>query len=71
MPLVGGGDVNGTASGDPTDLRFNRPYEGESDRPKLVSAPVTRMGEHTDIQINDILTLWFMLGVVTGISAHL
>eukprot|EP00965_Chrysotila_dentata_P152474 5039037-Pleurochrysis_carterae.AAC.4 len=26
MPLVGGADVNGTASGDPTDLRFDRPY---------------------------------------------
>eukprot|EP00965_Chrysotila_dentata_P094016 3107249-Pleurochrysis_carterae.AAC.2 len=26
MPLVGGADPNGTASGDPTDLRFNRPY---------------------------------------------
>eukprot|EP00965_Chrysotila_dentata_P153275 5065818-Pleurochrysis_carterae.AAC.2 len=26
MPLVGGKDLNGTASGDPTDLRFNRPY---------------------------------------------
>eukprot|EP00965_Chrysotila_dentata_P259762 6213670-Pleurochrysis_carterae.AAC.1 len=25
MPLVGGADLNGTASGDPTDLRFNRP----------------------------------------------
>eukprot|EP00965_Chrysotila_dentata_P257580 6212933-Pleurochrysis_carterae.AAC.2 len=26
MPLVGGADLNGTASGDPTDLRFNRSY---------------------------------------------
>eukprot|EP00965_Chrysotila_dentata_P176290 5821199-Pleurochrysis_carterae.AAC.1 len=26
MPLVGGADLNGTASGDPTDLRFNRLY---------------------------------------------
>eukprot|EP00965_Chrysotila_dentata_P181807 6001788-Pleurochrysis_carterae.AAC.1 len=26
MPLVGGADLNGTASGDPTDIRFNRPY---------------------------------------------
>eukprot|EP00965_Chrysotila_dentata_P259811 6213688-Pleurochrysis_carterae.AAC.1 len=26
MPLVKGADLNGTASGDPTDLRFNRPY---------------------------------------------
>eukprot|EP00965_Chrysotila_dentata_P112851 3728833-Pleurochrysis_carterae.AAC.1 len=26
MPLVGGADPNGTASGDPIDLRFNRPY---------------------------------------------
>eukprot|EP00965_Chrysotila_dentata_P254569 6211922-Pleurochrysis_carterae.AAC.2 len=26
MPLVGGADLNGTASGDPTDLRFNHPY---------------------------------------------
>eukprot|EP00965_Chrysotila_dentata_P255847 6212359-Pleurochrysis_carterae.AAC.2 len=26
MPLVGGADPNGTASGDPTDLRSNRPY---------------------------------------------
>eukprot|EP00965_Chrysotila_dentata_P122630 4053329-Pleurochrysis_carterae.AAC.1 len=25
MPLVGGADLNGTASGDPTDLRFDRP----------------------------------------------
>eukprot|EP00965_Chrysotila_dentata_P174690 5766581-Pleurochrysis_carterae.AAC.2 len=27
MPLVGGADLNGTASGDPTDLRFNRLYK--------------------------------------------
>eukprot|EP00965_Chrysotila_dentata_P014578 483010-Pleurochrysis_carterae.AAC.1 len=26
MPLVGGADLNGNASGDPTDLWFNRPY---------------------------------------------
>eukprot|EP00965_Chrysotila_dentata_P259208 6213478-Pleurochrysis_carterae.AAC.1 len=26
MPLVGGADLNGTASGDPTDLPFNHPY---------------------------------------------
>eukprot|EP00965_Chrysotila_dentata_P234711 6200339-Pleurochrysis_carterae.AAC.1 len=26
MPLVGGADLNGTASGDPSDLRFNHPY---------------------------------------------
>eukprot|EP00965_Chrysotila_dentata_P034477 1147372-Pleurochrysis_carterae.AAC.1 len=26
MPLVGGADLNGAASGDPTDLRFDRPY---------------------------------------------
>eukprot|EP00965_Chrysotila_dentata_P036909 1228299-Pleurochrysis_carterae.AAC.1 len=26
MPLVGGADLNGTASGDPTDVRFNHPY---------------------------------------------
>eukprot|EP00965_Chrysotila_dentata_P062881 2083023-Pleurochrysis_carterae.AAC.6 len=26
MPLVGGADPNGTASGYPTDLWFNRPY---------------------------------------------
>eukprot|EP00965_Chrysotila_dentata_P233983 6199912-Pleurochrysis_carterae.AAC.3 len=26
MPLVGGADPNGTAPGDPTDLRFDRPY---------------------------------------------
>eukprot|EP00965_Chrysotila_dentata_P054885 1822214-Pleurochrysis_carterae.AAC.3 len=26
MPLVGGADLNGTASSDSTDLRFNRPY---------------------------------------------
>eukprot|EP00965_Chrysotila_dentata_P193547 6175835-Pleurochrysis_carterae.AAC.1 len=26
MPLVGGADLNGMASGDPTDLRFNRLY---------------------------------------------
>eukprot|EP00965_Chrysotila_dentata_P254268 6211819-Pleurochrysis_carterae.AAC.1 len=25
MPLVGGADLNGTASGDPTSLRFDRP----------------------------------------------
>eukprot|EP00965_Chrysotila_dentata_P193199 6175605-Pleurochrysis_carterae.AAC.2 len=25
MPLVGGADLNGTASGDPTDLRFDHP----------------------------------------------
>eukprot|EP00965_Chrysotila_dentata_P234496 6200211-Pleurochrysis_carterae.AAC.1 len=26
MPLVGGADLHGKASGDPTNLRFNRPY---------------------------------------------
>eukprot|EP00965_Chrysotila_dentata_P063060 2089022-Pleurochrysis_carterae.AAC.1 len=26
MPLMGGVDLNGTASGDPTNLRFDRPY---------------------------------------------
>eukprot|EP00965_Chrysotila_dentata_P071282 2355434-Pleurochrysis_carterae.AAC.1 len=26
MSLVGGADLNGTASGDQTDLRFDRPY---------------------------------------------
>eukprot|EP00965_Chrysotila_dentata_P007139 232741-Pleurochrysis_carterae.AAC.1 len=26
MPLVGGADLNGAASGDPTDLRFDRSY---------------------------------------------
>eukprot|EP00965_Chrysotila_dentata_P022116 732080-Pleurochrysis_carterae.AAC.1 len=26
MPLVGGADLNGTAFGDPNDLRFNHPY---------------------------------------------
>eukprot|EP00965_Chrysotila_dentata_P210312 6185815-Pleurochrysis_carterae.AAC.1 len=26
MPLVGGNDPNSTASGDPTNLRFDRPY---------------------------------------------
>eukprot|EP00965_Chrysotila_dentata_P039187 1302559-Pleurochrysis_carterae.AAC.1 len=26
MQLVGGADLNGTASGDPSDLRFDRPY---------------------------------------------
>eukprot|EP00965_Chrysotila_dentata_P076481 2525569-Pleurochrysis_carterae.AAC.1 len=26
MSLVGGADLSGTASGDPTDLRFDRPY---------------------------------------------
>eukprot|EP00965_Chrysotila_dentata_P110492 3650875-Pleurochrysis_carterae.AAC.1 len=26
MSLVGGADFNGTASGDSTDLRFDRPY---------------------------------------------
>eukprot|EP00965_Chrysotila_dentata_P065188 2160760-Pleurochrysis_carterae.AAC.5 len=30
MPLVGGADLHGTASGDPTDLRFNRPYKASS-----------------------------------------
>eukprot|EP00965_Chrysotila_dentata_P004751 155218-Pleurochrysis_carterae.AAC.2 len=26
MPFVGGTDLNGTASGNPTDLRFERPH---------------------------------------------
>eukprot|EP00965_Chrysotila_dentata_P239955 6203399-Pleurochrysis_carterae.AAC.1 len=30
MPLVGGADRNGIASGDPTNLRFDRPYRASS-----------------------------------------
>eukprot|EP00965_Chrysotila_dentata_P171630 5664156-Pleurochrysis_carterae.AAC.1 len=30
VPLVGDADPNGTASGDPTDLRFDRPYRANS-----------------------------------------
>eukprot|EP00965_Chrysotila_dentata_P127459 4215112-Pleurochrysis_carterae.AAC.1 len=30
MPLVGDADLNGTASSDSTDLRFDRPYRASS-----------------------------------------
>eukprot|EP00965_Chrysotila_dentata_P084847 2800688-Pleurochrysis_carterae.AAC.10 len=35
MPLVGGANLNGRASGDPTALRFDRPY-----RASLVGPPM-------------------------------
>eukprot|EP00965_Chrysotila_dentata_P205685 6183102-Pleurochrysis_carterae.AAC.1 len=34
MSLVGGADLNGAASGDPTDLRFDRSYRASPTRLK-------------------------------------
>eukprot|EP00965_Chrysotila_dentata_P209361 6185244-Pleurochrysis_carterae.AAC.1 len=37
MPLVGGADLNGTASDDPTDLWFDRPYRASPTGLKIAS----------------------------------
>eukprot|EP00965_Chrysotila_dentata_P240586 6203794-Pleurochrysis_carterae.AAC.6 len=57
MPLVGGADLNGTASNDPTDLRFNRPYRASPTGLKLASCS-HELVSHTQNKFTDYYRMW-------------
>eukprot|EP00965_Chrysotila_dentata_P208273 6184607-Pleurochrysis_carterae.AAC.2 len=40
MPLVGGANLHSTASGDPADLRYNRPYRASPTGLELAESPL-------------------------------
>eukprot|EP00965_Chrysotila_dentata_P234795 6200384-Pleurochrysis_carterae.AAC.1 len=52
MPLVGGADLNGTASGDSTDLRFNRPYRASPTGLSIIIPSVATFAQKSKLQVN-------------------
>eukprot|EP00965_Chrysotila_dentata_P157625 5207355-Pleurochrysis_carterae.AAC.1 len=68
MPLVGGTDLNGTASGNPTDLRFKRPYRASPTELIVSSTPRNIMHCQRHLLPTDLLTLRTAIDMTYGQS---